>query len=46
MAVTFKKIKAHQKETDEPNYNIEADKLSREIMREEILRLATNTLSG
>jgi len=33
------KIKAHQKQHDEPNYNIEADKLSRKIVRDAVQRL-------
>lgn len=32
--VQFVKIKAHQKETDIVNYNIEVDKLSRKLVRE------------
>lgn len=31
--VTFEKIKAHQKQTEAINHNIEADKLSRQIVR-------------
>jgi ribonuclease HI len=34
--VQFVKIKAHQKPTDIINYNIEVDKLSRQIVRESI----------
>lgn len=34
--VTFEKIKAHLKQTDEPNYNIEVDKLSRNLVRQAI----------
>lgn len=32
-SITLTKIKAHQKETDTANYNIEADKLARNILR-------------
>lgn len=34
--VQFVKIKAHQKPTDTINYNIEVDKLSRQIVREAV----------
>ncbi|MES2513053.1 MAG: ribonuclease H [Bacteroidota bacterium] len=34
--VNFVKIKAHQKPTDVVNYNIEVDKLSRQIVRSEV----------
>jgi len=34
--VTLKKIKAHQKITEEANYNIEADKLSRSLVRQAV----------
>ncbi len=34
MHVRFEKIKAHQKATDQVNYNIEVDKLCRQIVRE------------
>jgi ribonuclease HI len=34
--VEFVKIKAHQKETDVVNYNIEVDKLSRQLVREAV----------
>lgn len=34
--VRFEKIKAHQKATETINYNIEVDKLSRQLVREEI----------
>lgn len=36
--VQFVKIKAHQKATDIVNYNIEVDKLSRQIVRNEVKR--------
>mgnify|MGYP000037560404 CR=1 FL=1 len=34
--VKLEKIRAHLKQTDEPNYNIEADKLSRNLVRQAI----------
>jgi ribonuclease HI len=34
--VTFVKIKAHQKPTDVVNYNIEVDKLCRQLLRESL----------
>lgn len=37
--VQFVKIKAHQKPTDTVNYNIEVDKLSRQIVREAVKEL-------
>ena len=37
--VQFFKIKAHQKPTDIINYNIEVDKLSRQIVRESVKEL-------
>lgn len=37
--VQFVKIKAHQKPTDSVNYNIEVDKLSRQIVRESVKEL-------
>lgn len=39
MPVKFVKIKAHQKKTVELNYNIEADKLSRNIVRQAVKEL-------
>ena len=36
MNIEFVKIKAHQKKNEVVNYNIEADKLSRAIVREEV----------
>jgi ribonuclease HI len=36
MNITFVKIKAHQKPTDVVNYNIEVDKLCRQLLRESI----------
>ena len=36
ITVEFVKIKAHQKPNETVNYNIEVDKLSRQIVREEI----------
>lgn len=39
MPVNFVKIKAHQKKTMEFNYNIEADKLSRNIVRRAVKEL-------
>ena len=39
MPVNFVKIKAHQKKTAEVNYNIEADKLSRNIVRRAVKEL-------
>ncbi|MBN1253212.1 MAG: ribonuclease HI [Bacteroidales bacterium] len=32
--INFEKVKAHQKKTEEKNYNIDVDKLSRKIVRE------------
>jgi hypothetical protein len=37
--VEFVKIKAHQKATDVVNYNIEVDKLSRQIVRDAVKKL-------
>lgn len=37
--VQFVKIKAHQKATDVVNYNIEVDKLSRQLVREVVKKL-------
>ena len=37
--VEFVKIKAHQKATDVVNYNIEVDKLSRQLVREAVKRI-------
>ncbi len=37
--VEFLKIKAHQKATDVVNYNIEVDKLSRQLVRESVKKL-------
>lgn len=37
--VRFEKIKAHQKATEIVNYNIEVDKLSRQLVREAIRKL-------
>jgi len=34
--VRFEKIKAHQRKTEVLNYNIEVDKLSRQLVREEV----------
>lgn len=39
MPVNFVKIKAHQKKTAEVNYNMEADKLSRNIVRQAVKEL-------
>lgn len=39
MPVAFVKIKAHQKKTAVVNYNIEADKLSRNIVRQAVKKL-------
>lgn len=36
LSLQFIKIKAHQKQSSEPNYNIEADKLCRKLVREAI----------
>ena len=36
MCLQFVKVKAHQKKTDMPNYNNEADKFSRKIVREAV----------
>jgi ribonuclease HI len=33
-SIDWVKIKAHQKKSEEPNYNIDADKLARKIVRE------------
>ena len=35
-AITYVKIKAHQKKTDVPNYNTEADRLSRKLVRDAV----------
>ncbi|MBA4241995.1 MAG: hypothetical protein C0448_14825 [Sphingobacteriaceae bacterium] len=37
--VEFVKIKAHQKATAEINYNIEVDKLSRQLVREAVIQM-------
>ena len=37
--VEFVKIKAHQKATEVVNYNIEVDKLSRQLVREAVKKL-------
>jgi len=37
--VQFVKIKAHQKATDVVNYNIEVDKLSRQLVREAVSKM-------
>ncbi len=39
VSVEFIKIKAHLKKIDLPNYNIEADQLSRKIVREAISKI-------
>jgi len=39
VTIEFVKIKAHQKKIDFPNYNIEADQLSRKIVREAVSKL-------
>ena len=39
ICVEFVKIKAHQKATDIVNYNIEVDKLSRQLVRESVKNL-------
>jgi len=39
MPIEFVKIKAHQKKTEVLNYNIEADKLSRNIVRQAVKEL-------
>lgn len=35
--ITFTKTKAHQRKADVPNYNIEADHLSRKLVREAVI---------
>ncbi|MDX2171654.1 MAG: ribonuclease H [Bacteroidota bacterium] len=39
--IDFVKIKAHQQKTDVVNYNIDADKLSRKIVREAVNKINT-----
>ena len=34
LSIRYEKVKAHQQKTDIPNHNIEADKLSRKIVRD------------
>jgi ribonuclease HI len=36
MAIQFVKIKAHQKETEIANFNIEVDKICRKLVREAV----------
>lgn len=36
MSIQFVKIKAHQKETEVVNYNIEVDKICRKLVRDEV----------
>jgi ribonuclease HI len=42
LSITFEKVKAHQKPTAAPNFNIEADILSRKLVRDYILYTIAN----
>lgn len=43
-SIHFVKIKAHQKQSGAPSYNIEADKLSRKIVREAVEAASRETI--